>query len=125
MGQSEKPTAKSRAKAQTGTTKKKAAATPVLRGNAADWLELIPLITEKSVNRSGAHNTVAFRVALSASKGRIARAVAARYGVKPTKIRTLTAMPKTRRRGVTQGSTVAWKKAYVSLPEGSSIDLTV
>ncbi|MAF80767.1 50S ribosomal protein L23 [bacterium] len=96
---------------------KQAEAAPLVTG--AIYIE--PLITEKSLANDGVY---AFRVRPEASKGQIATSVEARYKVKPKMIRTLIVRPKARRRGATTGSTTSWKKAYVTLPAGKTIDLT-
>lgn len=101
-------------------SKETAAVTPLAVGTA--YLE--PLITEKSMMRQGKVNAYAFRVEKTVTKGQVAAAVIARYGIVPTMVRTLMMHPKRRRRGVTVGKTAAWKKAYVTLPAGKTIDLT-
>lgn len=88
-------------------------------------VELLPMITEKSVSQQGSNNTVAFRTRPNVSKGQIAAVVLARYGVAPVSVRTMQMMPKRRTRGKTSGQTNAWKKAYVTLPAGKTIDFSV
>ena len=68
---------------------------------------------------------MAFRVRQSASKGQVAAAVHERYQIRPQSIRSLHVKPKHRRRGNTAGMTNAWKKVYVTLPPGKTIDLSV
>lgn len=92
---------------------------------AAGRIGLIPLLTEKSTTAHQQTNTVAFRVAASATKGQIKAAITSRYHVVPQHIRTVAVMGKLRRRGATVGLTNAWKKAYISLPAGKTIDLGV
>lgn len=91
----------------------------------AGRIGLIPLLTEKSTTAHQQTNTVAFRVVTSATKGQIKAAIVNRYHVTPQAIRTVAVMGKLRRRGATVGLTNAWKKAYVSLPAGKTIDLGV
>jgi len=94
---------------------------------AATWagqLNLQPLITEDSIVIKGNVQTVVFRVRPTAHKRAIAAAVQERFGVEPTSIRTIQVWGKTRRRGRTAGTTPAWKKAYVTLPAGATIDIT-
>lgn len=86
---------------------------------------LVPVTTEKSMTRQEKHNTYMFRVRPEISKGQIAAAVVARYGVEVVNVRTLMMSPKRRSRGATTGATNAWKKAYVTLPAGKTIDLTI
>jgi large subunit ribosomal protein L23 len=94
--------------------------TPVVPVNI---VHLTPLITEKSMTRQGENNTYMFRVRPEISKGQITAAVVARYGVTPASIRTLMMSPRRRSRGATIGATNAWKKAYVTLPAGKTIDV--
>ena len=94
----------------------------VVTPRPAGAIYLEPLITEKSLLNEGVY---AFRVRPEASKGQIMASVATRYNVTPKAVRTLVVRPKARRRGATTGTTSAWKKAYVTLPQGKTIDLTV
>ena len=119
-----KPAKKS--KATTVATQSEAASAAVPQNvTTTGMLGLYPLITEKSVNQQGQANIVAFRAVASATKGQIMTAIKERYNVTPLKVRTLQMMPKVRRRGVSVGKTAAWKKVYVSLPAGKTIDLSV
>lgn len=128
-GQTEKPKAKpAKTKARQAPPAdagKKAVQSENIAAAVSSSLELIPLISEKSVTLHASTNTVAFRVAPRASKGAIGRAIQQRYGFVPVHVRTTNQVPKVRRRGRTQGRTRAWKKAYVTLPEGKSIDFSV
>ncbi len=90
----------------------------------ADKLKLTPMITEDSIMVRGSVQTVAFRVHPQAAKQAIALAIAERFGVTPTSVRTIQMWGKKRRRGKTVGSTSNWKKAYVTLPAGKTIDIT-
>jgi len=119
-----KPKTKAAAKKTTNQGATKTAVATVMPVHAG-LIGLVPLVTEKTVRNQGAANVVAFRVRPGASKGQIMKAVADRYKVTPTRIRTMQMTPKRRTRGNTVGSTPAWKKAYVTLPSGSSIDLSV
>jgi len=87
----------------------------------ASGLYMEPLITEKGFSTPGVYG---FRVRTTASKRQIAETVEARYNVRPKAVRTLVVRPKARRRGATTGATAAWKKAYVTLPAGKTIDVT-
>lgn len=86
---------------------------------------IIPSLTEKSVSMQAKTNTYAFAVAPETTKGQISAAVKLRYKVSPIKVRVANRLAKRRRRGKTVGLTNAWKRAYVTLPKGESIDLTV
>lgn len=82
-----------------------------------------PVITEKSTMASQ-NNQVAFRVPLSASKPEIKAAIEGLFEVKVRKVNTLRQKGKVKRfRGIT-GKRADTKKAYVTLEEGHSIDVT-
>lgn len=91
----------------------------------AGSLGMEPLITEDSIVMKGNVQTVAFRVRPAAQKRAIAAAVIERYSVTPTSVRTVNVRGKIRRRGRSEGMSNTWKKAYVSLPPGKTIDITV
>ena len=77
-----------------------------------------PVITEKSM--AGIMQKVySFEVAKDATKIDIARAVEELFGVKVQKVNTLNVRGKFRRQGRYEGYTRAWKKAVVTLTEGS------
>lgn len=85
--------------------------------NARDII-LAPVITEKSVAAmSGKKYT--FRVADSANKIEIAKAVEEIFGVKVAKVNTISMKGKKRRMGRFEGYTSDWKKAVVTLTEDS------
>jgi large subunit ribosomal protein L23 len=81
-----------------------------------------PVITEKATILRDA-NTYTFRVDARANKVQIRQAVESVFEVKVESVRTLTVRPKPKRQGAHQGSTSSWKKAYVKLCSGESIDL--
>jgi large subunit ribosomal protein L23 len=82
-----------------------------------------PAITEKSTLVSE-QNQVVFNVARRASKPEIKAAVEALFGVKVTAVNTLLRKGKTKRfRGIA-GRQTDVKKAYVTLAEGQSIDVS-
>ncbi|GAB5461343.1 MULTISPECIES: 50S ribosomal protein L23 [Hoeflea] len=82
-----------------------------------------PAITEKSTLVSD-QNQVVFNVARRASKPEIKAAVEALFGVKVTAVNTLVRKGKTKRfRGIA-GRQTDVKKAYVTLAEGQSIDVS-
>ncbi len=82
-----------------------------------------PVITEKAT-ALGEKNTMAFRVAIDASKPQIKAAVEGLFGVKVTAVNTLVAKGKTKRFKGRPGKRSDVKKAYVTLAPGQSIDLT-
>ncbi|MGR3462703.1 MAG: 50S ribosomal protein L23 [Roseovarius sp.] len=82
-----------------------------------------PVITEKATmaSESGA---VVFEVAIGANKPQIKEAVEALFGVKVKAVNTTITKGKEKRfRGV-KGTRNDVKKAYVTLEEGSTIDVT-
>ena len=81
-----------------------------------------PLVTEKSTTAVG-ESTYAFEVALSATKQQVAAAVQLFYGVEVDSVRTLVVRGKTKRFGRHHGKRKNWKKAYVTLADGHSINL--
>ena len=82
-----------------------------------------PVITEKSTLASE-ENKVVFNVARDASKPEIKRAVEDLFGVKVTAVNTVLRKGKVKRfRGV-KGKQSDVKKAFVTLAEGQSIDVT-
>jgi large subunit ribosomal protein L23 len=81
-----------------------------------------PVITEKGTLVNELGNQVVFRVHLHANKVEIRRAVETLFKVKVEKVRTSRLIGKTRRVGRHVGRRADWKKAYVTLAEGSRID---
>lgn len=84
---------------------------------------LTPLVSEKGVDRQ-VLNQVVFRVTAHSTKGQISQAVQEEYGVRPVKIRTIRMHPKRRTRGRTEGLTVMWKKAYVTVQDLKPFNVT-
>ncbi|MCR9222182.1 MAG: 50S ribosomal protein L23 [Alphaproteobacteria bacterium] len=81
-----------------------------------------PVITEKAT-LAGEHNQVTFKVAKDATKPEIKAAVEKLFDVKVTAVNTLTVKGKTKRFRGRLGRRSDWKKAVVSLAEGSSVDV--
>lgn len=77
-----------------------------------------PIITERSMAGIGMKKYT-FEVAKSANKVEIAKAVEALFGVKVSKVNTMNVRGHLRRQGRFEGYTASWKKAIVSLTEGS------
>ena len=82
-----------------------------------------PVITEKAT-AVAAFNQVVFRVAIDAKKPEIRAAVEGLFGVKVTAVNTLISKGKTKRFRGRPGVRSDVKKAYVTLAEGQSIDLS-
>jgi large subunit ribosomal protein L23 len=81
-----------------------------------------PLRTEKSVADGEATNSYHFEVDLRANKIQIKKAVEKHFDVKVQDVRTIVRKGKTRRVRFKLGRTKDWKKAVVTLKEGSTID---
>jgi large subunit ribosomal protein L23 len=88
---------------------------------AAHEIVLEPLLTEKSTVATERENVVAFRVAKQANKHQIREAVEKLFGVKVQAVRTVRMHGKWRRVRWRPGYTGDWKKAYVKLKEGHTI----
>ena len=82
-----------------------------------------PMVTEKSTLASE-HGQVVFQVALDANKFEIKQAVEQLFSVKVKKVNTLRQKGKTKRFRGRPGQRPDIKKAYVTLEEGHSIDVT-
>ena len=82
-----------------------------------------PVITEKAtILREG--NKYAFRVDSKANKIQIRQAVEEIFTVKVESVRTVKVPSKPKRQGLYQGRRAGWKKAYVTLKAGDSIEIT-
>ena len=81
-----------------------------------------PIITEKGTLVNELGNQVVFRVDPRANKVEIRQAVERLFKVKVEKVRTSRLLGKIRRVGRSAGRRSDWKKAYVTLAEGSRID---
>ena len=81
-----------------------------------------PVITEKSMLERQ-NNVYIFKVAKSATKDEIKLAIEEAFKVSVKKVNTLNTKTKKRRVGKYAGTTKAYKKAIVTLAEGSTIDL--
>ena len=82
-----------------------------------------PVITEKSTLASEA-GAVVFEVAIDSSKPQIKEAVEALFGVKVKAVNTTITKGKTKRFRGRPGTRKDVKKAYVTLEEGNTIDVT-
>ena len=82
-----------------------------------------PVITEKATLASEA-NAVVFEVAIGSSKPQIKEAVESLFGVKVKAVNTTITIGKVKRfRGI-KGTRKDVKKAYVTLEEGNTIDVS-
>jgi large subunit ribosomal protein L23 len=81
-----------------------------------------PLITEKSTKLKDTSNTICFEVDRAANKIEIRKAVEKLFGVKVTSVRVANRQGKWKRMGRFLGQRKNWKKAYVQLAEGQTIE---
>jgi large subunit ribosomal protein L23 len=89
------------------------------------WLKTIlgPHISEKASMGAGDQQQCVFKVAIDANKKDIADAVEALFEVKVDSVRTVRVKGKTTRFKQIKGRRKDWKKAYVTLADGSHLDL--
>ena len=83
---------------------------------------IAPVITEKSMLERQ-NNVYIFKAAKTATKEDIKRAIEEAFGVEVKSVNTLNTKSKRRRVGRYAGKTKTYKKAIVTLKDGSSIDL--
>lgn len=81
-----------------------------------------PHVTEKTSLGSDATNTVSIVVDRDANKIEIKQAVESLFKVKVADVRTVNVAGKVKRVGKNTGKRSNWKKAYVTLQAGQSID---
>ena len=83
---------------------------------------LAPHVTEKTSLALQDRNQYTFRVRRDATRTDVRRAVELMFEVKVEGVQVVNEPGKTRKFGRTSGRTQDWKKAYVRLVEGQSID---
>ncbi len=83
---------------------------------------IAPHVTEKTSLAMHNHNQYTFRVRREATKTDVKKAVELMFDVKVAGVQVVNESGKTRRFGKTIGRTQDWKKAYVSLAAGQTID---
>lgn len=83
---------------------------------------LEPLVTEKGTLVGETGNQVLFKVAPSANKIEIKKAIEDFFKVEVVRVHTVRLLGKRRRVGRILGQKPSWKKAYVTLAEGQRID---
>jgi large subunit ribosomal protein L23 len=93
-----------------------------LKGNIYNTL-VRPRITEKSANISAAQHGVVFEVHPEANKCQIKNAVEQIFNVKVEQVKTLCCKGKKKRVRTHVGEQKSYKKAYVTLKEGYSVDV--
>ncbi len=80
-----------------------------------------PVITEKTNNLSS-NNVYVFKVDRKANKTEIKQVIENKWNVKVESVNTTNTKAKRRRVGKYTGYTTPYKKAYVKLKEGSTIE---
>lgn len=89
-------------------------------------IQIKPIVTEKATRVTERRGQYTFRVSPDANKFQIKDLVERLYGVKAVSVNTANMRGKNKSRwtksGLLRGKTAAWKKAYVTLAEGQSID---
>ncbi|MCH5248036.1 MAG: 50S ribosomal protein L23 [Muribaculaceae bacterium] len=85
-----------------------------------------PVVTEKANRLTENDNRYTFRVSPEANKYQIKELVESLYNVKVSDVNTMVVRGKNKRRYtktcIVKGKTPQWKKAIVTLAQGSSID---
>ena len=89
-----------------------------------DYTDIIiaPVITEKSAHQAE-NNVYTFKVATSANKIEIKKAIEEAFGVKVVKVNTANTKAKDKRVGRYTGKTQTYKKAYITLADGEKIEI--
>jgi len=85
---------------------------------------LVPHVSEKSARISEKNGQYVFRVRRDASKPEIRAAVELMFSVEVDAVQVVNVAGKQKRFGAMMGRRSDWKKAYVSLKSGQTIDLT-
>ena len=83
---------------------------------------IAPHVTEKTSLAMQNHNQYTFKVRRDATKTDIRKAIELMFDVKVAGVQVVNEPGKVRRFGRTAGRTQDWKKAYVSLAAGQTID---
>ena len=89
-------------------------------------ISIKPIITERATKLSEKRNCYTFRVSPEANKYQIKSLVEQLYGVKVESVNTSIVRGKNKSRwtksGLLRGKTARWKKAYVTVADGQSIE---
>ena len=81
-----------------------------------------PVVSEKSTRAADQNKQMVFKVLPDARKPEIRKAVEKMFDVTVTRVQVSNVKGKIKRFGQTMGRRSDWKKAYVTLAEGSDID---
>ncbi len=89
-------------------------------------ISIKPIITERATKLSEKRNCYTFRVSPDANKYQIKTLVEKLYGVKVASVNTAVVRGKNKSRwtksGLLRGKTATWKKAYVTVANGDTIE---
>lgn len=89
-------------------------------------IKIEPIVTEKATKLTDKLNRYTFRVSPDANKYQIKQLVEQLYGVKVKNVNTAVVRGKNKSRwtksGLLKGSTSAYKKAFITVADGESID---
>ncbi len=80
-----------------------------------------PHLSEKA-HMASESNQIVFKVRTDANKAEIRQAVELLFDVKVADVKVVNVKGKNKRFGMTRGRRSDWKKAYVKLAEGSSVE---
>ncbi len=83
-----------------------------------------PVVSEKAVGISQSGSGVVFKVAVDATKKEVKEAVESLFNVQVEMVRTLNVKGKKKVYRGRRGQRASWKKAYVRLQKGQSIEYT-
>ena len=81
-----------------------------------------PVVSEKSTRAADQSRQIVLKVLPDATKPEIRKAVEKMFDVKVTAVQVSNVRGKVKRFGQTLGRRSDWKKAYITLAEGSDID---
>ena len=89
-------------------------------------ITITPIVTEKATQLTEKLNRYTFRVSPEANKYQIKTLVEQLYGVKVVNVNTAVVRGKNRSRwtksGLLRGKTNQWRKAFITVAEGETID---
>lgn len=89
-------------------------------------ISIKPVITERATKLSEKRNCYTFRVSPDANKYQIKSLIEQVYGVKVLSVNTAVMRGKNKSRwtksGLLRGKTAKWKKAYVTVADGQTIE---
>jgi large subunit ribosomal protein L23 len=81
-----------------------------------------PILTEKTTRLEAGENVYTFEVGVGANKHQIKEAVQSVFGVNVEDVRTMVVRGKSKRFGRYYGKRSNWKKAFVRLSDGDSLN---